>query len=281
MRSNKSYVTGRMFFKRIGDAGFNYNNSFEFQTGLNNMYHTYLVNLSRNPNWFGTVTQLMLSPINSEGSVQIADMKFLEPNMCLTAGALWQEFFTFEVPQLRTVNFIYGPKIAMVSVNMYIYLLIFFISVIIILVRYREAGAVFKDSAKKIIIICLVFWVALDLRILIDQARTVILDTQTFKGKTLDERRSLVTLNDYYDFLHFSDSAVPKGASFNLVHPTYYYYWAEKAMYYLSPRSISETADYILVYDPGKALREPVNEYQKKGFKMFATFKDGEFILKK
>ncbi len=284
MKTDKSYAAGRMFFRRIGDAGFNYYNSFEFQTGLNNMSHAYLIDLGRNPNWFGTVTQMALSPANSEGKAEIESVRFLEPTIWLAAKSLWQEFFTFEIPQMRTVNFIYGPKINGAPVNLYIYCLIFILSVSIILyalVKMKDPAAVFNWSSKKIIIICLAFWIALDSRILIDQARTVILDMQTLNAKTLDEKRASITLNDYYDFLHFSDLKIQKGSSFKVLHPSYYYYWDEKAAYYLSPRYISEKGDYILVYDPDRMLIKEVNEYFKKGYKTFATYKDGEYILKK
>jgi len=283
MRAGMSYATGRLFFRRIGDAGFSYYNSFEFQTGLNNMYHDYMVDLGRNPNWFGTVTQLMLSPINAEGLVEIESIKFLEPSMWLMGQAFWQEFFTFEVPQLRTVNFMYGPKINGVTVNIYIYYLIALLSMLVIAygyVRSKDLGVAISDGSKKMIVICLFFWVILDLRMMLDQTRSVILDAQTFYGKSLEEKQALTTPGDFYGFLSLADSKLPNGSSFNILSPSYYYF-KEKAVYYLYPRHIDDNAAYVLVYNPDRSQDKTINEYVKKGYRKSSVFKEGEFILKK
>jgi len=283
MRSDKSYMTGRMFFRRIGDAGFSDYNSFEFQTGLNNMWHDYMIDLGRNPNWFGTVTQLMLSPINAEGMAEIESIGFLEPSILLMGRAFWQEFFTFEVPQLRTVNFMYGPKINGVTVNIYIYYLIVSLSMLVIAYEYirsRDFGMTISNGSRKIIVICLFFWVILDLRVMLDQARSVILDTQTFYGKSLKEKQALTTLGDFYGFLSFADSKIPNGSSFNILSPSYYYF-KEKAVYYLYPRHIDDNAAYVLAYNPDRSQDKTINEYVKKGYRMSSMFKEGEIILKR
>ncbi len=283
MRSDKSYMTGRMFFRRIGDPGFNYYNSFEFQTGINNMYHSNIIALNRNPNWFGTVTQIMLSPINGEGSVKIESVDFLEPGILIAARAYWQEFFTLEVPQMRTVNFIYGQKINGTSIYLYIYCLILLISIFVIsaeYVKHKDLNVIYRSASMKILTICVIFWAVLDLRVLFDQARTVMLDSQTYSGKSLEEKRALATLGDIYGFLSFSGSKIPKGSGFNTVNPPYYYF-REKAVYYLYPRRVDENAAYVLVYNTDRSQDKTISEYIKKGYKTFSTFKEGEFILKK
>ena len=283
MKSSKSYATGRMFFRRIGDPGFNYNNSFDFQTGLSNIYHRYIIGLGRDPNWFGTVTQLMLNPINEEGLVEIESIRFLEPNIMLMGRAFWQEFFTFEIPQLRTVNFMYGPKINGITVNIYIYYLIASLSMLMIAYEYirsKDLSMTISNGSKKIIVICLFFWVILDLRVLFDQARSVILDTQTFYGKSLKEKQALTTLGDFYGFLSFADSKIPNGSSFNILSPSYYYF-KEKAVYYLYPRHIDDNAAYVLVYNPDRSQDKTISEYIKKGYVMSSMFKEGKIILKR
>lgn len=283
MKSNKSYDTGRMFFRRIGDAGFNYSNAFEFQTGLNNIFHGYLIDLGRNPNWFGSVTQVMLSPINSEGSVEIEKIEFLEPSMWLMARSFWQEFFIFEVPQLRTVNFIYGPKINGITVNLYIYYLIASLSMLVIAYEYirsKDLSMTISNGSKKIFVICLFFWVILDLRVLFDQARTAVLDTQAFYGKSLEEKRAITTLGDFYGFLSLADSKIPTGSDFNILSPSYYYF-KEKAVYYLYPRHLDDNAAYVLAYNPDRSQDKIINEYIKKGYRMSSMFKEGEILLKR
>jgi hypothetical protein len=199
------------------------------------------------------------------------------------ARTFWQEFFTFEVPQMKTVNFIYGPKINGTMVNLYVYYLIAVLFTIVLayeLINSKDFLRALNNSSKRVIIICLVFWIALDFRFMIDQARSMILDVQTFYGKSLEEKRALTTLGDYYGFLSFADSRLPEGSSFNILHPSYYYF-VEKARYYLYPKYFNEKSDYVLVYDPNKTLGDDVKQYLKKDYKTFSIYKEGEFILKK
>ena len=286
MRSNKSYMTGRLFFRRIGDAGFNYSNSFEFQTGLNNTYRKYLVDLGRNPNWFGTVTQIMLSPINGEGSVDIESIKFLEPSIWLTARIFWQEFFTFERPLPRTINFIYGPRINGISINTYIYSLILFISLAMIAFYWNKLGGPGKLLTilpSKIIMICFIFWLLLDARTAIDQFRSAVIDRQTFGGKSLEEKQALSTNGVYYDFYHylkFCGEKIPSGSRYSLIVPPNSTYFLEKSRYYLYPTyENTMEAEYVLVYDPQKTIKS--DEIPGKGYNKYADLGNNRYILKR
>lgn len=262
--------TSRLFFASSYDPQMNVPKSLEFI--LNKGTKEYVFNVkAQNPNWIGFIGQFLIYPENGPDGIRVESAQALPGNIITGIKSGWREFFMFEVPQLRTVNFIYGPKINGRSVNFYIYLLIIAFSVI---------AVAFKIGVKKIIIVCLFFWVALDLRILIDQARTVRLDVQTFYGKSLEEKRAAATLGDFYSFLKFADKNLPKGTGFNLLHPSGYYY-LEKANYYLYPTHYEPESEYIIVYNPNKTLEVQVNSYLKKGYKVFATYKEGEFILKK
>lgn len=246
--------------------------------------HDYCFNIpSQNPNWIGWIKGFLIYPETGSKLIEIKQAKIAKANLLTNIRSGWREFFVFEVPQLRTVNFIYGPKIYGNSVNLFIYCLIILMSILIMIyefIKSRDVHISFKMGSREIIIICLFFWMALDLRILIDQARTTVLDVQTFYGKSLDEKRALVTLGDYYGFLKFAGSKLPGGSGFNLLHPPRYYY-LDKANYYLYPTHFDKNADYLIVYDPGGILNDQVSDYFKKGFKLFATYKEGEFILKK
>lgn len=283
MRADKSYLTGRLFFRRVGDRDFNIANSYELQTGLNNGFHDYVIDLSRNPNWYGVVMQLMFSPGNSEGPYEIAGFKVMEPGPPLKIAAIGQEFFTFEVPQLRTLNFIYGPKISGISVNVYIYYSILLLSLLVLaweLISHKEFIKAFNISSKYILVICLAFWMALDMRILFDQTRSVIFDIQTFGFKGLEEKRALSTPGDLYSYLTFVRSKLSERSGIDMLF-TSSNYFREKALYYLYPMHYDESSDYVLVYDPYKSLDKELRAYMQKGYKMFAFFKEGELILKK
>jgi len=286
LRSNKSYMTGRVFFRRIGDPGFNYNNSFDFQTGLNNIYHRYIIDLGRNPNWFGTVSQIMISPINGEGKVDIADIKFLEPNIWLTSRSFWQDFFVFEKPLPRTINFIYGPRINGISVNVYIYWSMILISLAAVIVYWSRSGepaAMLKLMPSKIIIICFIFWLLLDARSAVDQIRSAVIDWQTFGGKTLQEKQALSTGGGFYDFYHFlkyCGEKIPSGSKYSLVVPPNAIYFIDKSRYYLYPTYENTTeAQYVLVYDPQKDIK--TSDLPGGGFKRYTDYGNNRYILKR
>ncbi len=286
MKSNKSYMTGRIFFKKIGDPGFSYYNSLEFQTGLNNGYYSYLIDLNRNSGWFATVTQMILSPINEEGLVEIKDFKFLEPNAWLATRSFWQEFFTLERPRPGTINFMYAPKINGIPVNTYIYSLLILISlslIVIYWIKVDHPGKLLKIIPPKMIMVCLVFWLLLDARTAFDQFRSGIIDYQTFGGKSLEEKQALSTNEGYYDFyyfLKFCRENIPAGSTYSLVIPPSDVYFGEKSRYYLYPTYESTIeAGYVLVYDPQKTVK--ADEIPRRGYSKYADFGKNRYILKR
>lgn len=283
MKSNKGGAAC-LFWATNFDPKMNDPKSIWFSLDKSNDFKEYVFNLRRqNPYWTGFVGQLLVYPENGPGGIEIESAKAIPGNLVTDIKSGWREFFIFETPQLRTVNFIYGPKINAISVNLYIYGLIIILAVFIMsyeFIKSHNINMSLETGAKKIIVICLFFWIALDFRILIDQARTAFLDAQTFYGKNLDEKRALITLGDYYGFLKFAELKLPEGSSFKLLNPPYYYYLG-KANYYLYPIRFDEKADHILVYDPDRILGNQVSDYFKKGYKLFATYKEGEYILKK
>jgi len=289
MSSNKSYQTGRIFFKRIGDRDFNYMNSLELQTGLSGIYHDYLIDIKRNPNWFGTITQLMLSPINDRGFAEIKSVIFLEPNPWLIAKASWQEFFTFERPVPRTINVIFGPQINGGSINIYIYYAIFMLSLLYLgyaLFQVRNFMIAFNRVIPAMILLCFIFWVTLDARLLLDQVRYAVLNYQIFGGKSLSDKQALSTFQNFYDYYYFLDfcrSKLPERASYSLLVPDEYTYYDVKARYYLYPvhqvMSPGAKSDYIIVYGPQQLFKG--KDLYPKGFKLFTKYKDEGYILKR
>jgi hypothetical protein len=286
MKSDKSYATGKLFFRKIGDPGFSYYNSFEFQTGLNNGYHDYLVDLNRNSGWFGTVTQMILNPINSEGAVEIKSVKFLEPDIWLSARSFWKEFFTFARPLPGTINYMYAPKVNGTPVNTYVYWLLILISISLIFIYWFKAdhpAKLFKILPPKVIMVCLAFWLLLDARTALDQFRSAIIDYQTFGGKSLEEKQALSTNEGYYDFyyfLKFCGEKIPSGSSYSLVIPSNAVYFGEKSRYYLYPTyETTIEAGYVLVYDPQRTLK--ANEIPGKGYNKYADFGKNRYILKR
>jgi hypothetical protein len=225
----------------------------------------------------------MFSPMSDKGTVEIGYINLTEPGLFSGTRSFLSDLFAFEIPQLRTVNFIYGPRIKGVSINYYIYALILILSIVIIIAEYlrtNNARSAFMGSSKRIIILCLVFWIMMDIRTLLDQGRTVLLDNEVFGGKSLAEKREATTLGDFYPFITFCNSKIPSGSSYIGVFPTYYYF-AAKAAYYLYPTYTKENGDYIIVYDPNGSLAGEITKYRAAGYKAYASLKEGEYILKK
>lgn len=280
MRSDKSYMTGRLFFRRIGDAGFNVNNSFQFQTGLNNMYHTYTINLGRNPNWFGTVAQLILSPISDTGSVELESVSFMEPSLSLAAKASWQEFMRFEPIMGVTVNTIKGETLNETPINFYIYFALLTIALIIIgknfkQLRFDSLGSLYGSlnaSFREIILMALILFTVLEARQGFDYCRQFMIDRSTLFGKPLDTKRDLTTYGGLYEYIQFVKAHIPERATATLTSTDPYF--KEKGRYYLYPiRIVQEDPDYILVF------RDPAKD--AKGYRLLAKLSNDQMILVK
>lgn len=280
IKTSKSYATGRIFFRRIGDKDFYNFNYLEFQTGKKDATSTRILDLAKNPNWGGVVTQLMLSPVNEITNVEIESLRLLEPSFGLMVSALWQEFFKYESPVPRTINFMYGAKINNISVNVYMYWAILLLLLPIyayFFIRKWDNKKIFVSGMFTVLIFCFIAWALIDLRNSMDQIRSAQADWRVFDCKSLEEKQALSTYGtfyDFYQFLKFSNNEIPKGSSFDLKDPGGYIYFINKAKYYLYPTYQStDNAEYILVYDVGN--------FNKNGYKMFRSFKDNAYILKR
>lgn len=276
IKSNKS-GTARLFWASSYDPQMNEPKSISFSLDKGNQEYVFNVK-AQNPNWVGFIPQILIYPKGGPEGVEIELSKAVLGNLITDIKSGWREFWFFEAPQLRTVNFIYGPKINGISVNAYIYWLVILLSAGLASYAYYKKLP-WQTTARNSMIIVLFFWIALDCRILLDQAKAVAIDFQTFYGKSLDEKRGLTTLGNFYNFIKFAGSKLPEGSGFNLLYPPNYYY-LEKANYYLYPTHYDKTAKYVLVYDPNRTLNEQAGDYLKKGFKLFAALKEGEYILK-
>lgn len=273
IKSNKS-GTARLFWASNLDPQMNEPKSLWFFLDKSDGFKEYVFNMkSQNPYWMGFIGQILIYPENGPEGIEIKSAKAITGNIITNIKSGWREFLIFEIPQARTVNFIYGPKINGASANLYLYWLVILLTApyAAYLLWQKKAKLSPALVARPMIMLCLFFWIALDSRILLDQARTVALDWQIFHGKSLDEKRALTTLGDFYSFLKFAAAKLPPGSGFDLVHPPYYYY-REKANYYLYPTHYDKNSRYILVYDPNRAQAIPNS-------KPFAAFKEGEYIL--
>lgn len=286
MKSNQS-GTARLFWATNFDPQMNEPKSLTFTFDKSAYLKEYVFNLKRqNPYWTGFIGQLLVYPENGLDGIEIGPSQAVVGNLGTNISSGWQEFFTFERPLPRTINFIYGPKINGISVNIYIYSLIILISLLLIVIywiKFNDPGKLLNIIPSKIIMICFIFWLLLDARTAIDQLRSVIINHQTFGGKSLEEKQALSTNGGFYDFyyfLKFCGEKIPSGSTYSLVVPSHAIYFIEKSRYYLYPTYESTLeAGYVLVYDPQRMLKE--NEIPKNGLKKFADYGNNRYVLKR
>jgi hypothetical protein len=284
LKPAKSYATSKMFFQRIGDAGFNDYCYVEFQTGPAGIYRTYLVDCSKNPNWMGMITRLELVLVDSEGPVEIGSIKFLEPSSSLNAKLMWQEFMKFEPITGITMNTIRGKTINDIPVNLCLFLAALIIALVMLMKNFEQLRfngpasfySSLRDSLREILIVSLILFAILEARQAIDYGRQFAIDRSGLFGKSLDEKRSLVTYGGIYEYCQFVKKYLPENATASFLSDNDYLW--NQARYYLYPiRIVKEKTDYILVAEP-LAVESPKDT---KGYKMLAKLNDGQMILVK
>ena len=279
LRSPKSYATGKMFFRHAGDTGIiNYGN-VEFQTGPAGAYSTRLVDCGKNPKWAGIIAQLSLVPADSEGPVEIKSVKFLEPNLLLKTKLMWQEFVAFEPITGITMNTIRGKTINDIPVNLFLISAALIFALIILMKDFKQFRfdgffsfySSLQDSFGSILVATLVLFVLLEARQMVDYGTQFALDRSDLFGKSLDEKRALVTFPGVYEYCQFVKKHLPENAiaSFSSKNDLLW----DQARYYLYPiRIVKEKSDYMLVM-------EPTND--AKGYKLLAKLNNNQKILVK
>jgi hypothetical protein len=282
--------TARLFWATNFDPQLNEQKSFNFDLAAANTPKEYVFNLrAQNSYWAGYVSQLLLLADNGAAGIEITEARAIPGNFWTGLKSSWREFMTFERPLPRTINVIFGPKINGQSVNLYIYWSIFILSVLylfyLIAGKRASSAAIIKELTAKVFLLCLIFWVLLDARMLVDQFRYAALNRQIFGGKTLAEKQALSTFQTYHDFYYYLQrcrAKLPDRATYRLIVPEGYVYFREKAWYYLYPLiaadSPGEVPDYLLVYDPQKLLKA---KDIPAGYYPLAAGQDGGYIMKR
>ena len=280
IKSPKSYATGKLLFRRISDVKFNESCYVEFQTGPAGVYHTCLVDCSKNPFWTGLIVRLGLTPVDSKGPVEMESVKFLEPDLLLRSGAMLQEFMRFEPITGITMNTIRGKTINDIPINVCLFFAALIFALIIFMINFKQlrfdgpASFYFslQNSFREILIVSLVLFAALEARQMVDYGRQFALDRSDLFGKSLDEKRSRITYDNMYEYFQFVKKNLPENATASILFD-YDLPWAI-ARYYLYPiRIVKGKADYILVL-----FKPPKNT---KGYKLLAKLSNDQMILVK
>jgi len=302
MRTSRSFQKARVFW--IGP----YNKNFERQFSLpiaiggNWGYHTYVIDMSSHGGWSGIIGRLMISPVNGGGRVEIQSIEFTQYSPLLKLRAQLQEFFALEAnpipPNLGMVFVIVGPIFAGRPIDLYVYrsaVYLFFGLFLFLLGRavYLPARIkmmqdlklqlrrIFLFAAFGVVVFVLACWLLIEVQYSFNDLKMLVADYQAMWGKTIDEKRDVITGGDFYDFLEFCDKTLPRGAGVDFAFSDNLYYafpeWLPiKARYYLFPRVNDSASPYKLVFGPGAEAKLNIT----KRYQLIAKFKDGEIILK-
>ncbi|MEE8637513.1 MAG: hypothetical protein V3T21_00550, partial [Candidatus Margulisiibacteriota bacterium] len=94
-------------------------------------------------------------------------------------------------------------------------------------------------------------------------------------GKTLEQKREMQNVKDYYKFIKFAEAKIPPEASFTLITRPEYRFSVERASYYLYPRRwLDKQATYLLLFD------KMPNQAVLKNYKVIEQYRKGAYILK-
>jgi len=269
LKNDGLYQQLRVFWSHPYDDRFVFQRSVPLSQAGPGKFRTYYIDLSKQPGWELIIARLAIVPMEGPGTFEIDSIKLEEPNLLNRVLIFWQGFFRLEKLKASTVNFIYGPKIGQLSVNLYIYLLVaaafaFFAFKIGIMSNPAEVF-------KKTLIVVFALWLILDLRIVFDHLRNGYLDWMQFAGKDLDGKRAAATLGDYYEFLEFCNEKLPPRSKIEFSSHSPYLF--EKGQYYLYSHLRSDDPDYLLVY--AEAVKESAS------WEVFARFDESSYILKR
>ena len=113
----------------------------------------------------------------------------------------------------------------------------------------------------------------------IDYIRIYKLDMRDYAGKTLEEKRAQSILGDYYAFIKFCKEKLPEKTLATIMVPSHYF--RDMGAYQFYPIRVieKEGPEYIIVFHPDQKQIEKLEKW--KGYAPYATFKPGEFILKR
>lgn len=298
MMTSKSFQKARVFWIGPFNGNFERQFSLPINVGGDWGFHTYIIDMSLHPGWAGTIGRLMIAPINGGGEVKIRDIEFPEYSPLLKIRSFLQEFFGLETnpipPNLGMVFMITGPLLEGRPFNIFVYrasVYLFILSLILSFgfvlknARFKFSPALIRKAFLAgiyyLVLMIFVFWMLIEGKFAFDDAKVLIADYQAMWGKTLDEKRSIITGGDFYEFVGFCDKNLPDDIAVSHVFSNNLYYafdgWlSSKAKYYLFPKYRSDSAGYKLVFGPG--AQDQLDRTKKHT--LIAKFKEEGFIYK-
>lgn len=252
-----SWISGKQKFSKA--------RSFPFYLKSPNTYHAYYLNLKPyNPSQ--TIDRILFFPFSGPGRAEIKTLKFIKGSWGEKIMAAWQEFWGPRERGRLGESFlvIKSPRIFGRSIFYYLNLLILICAVLLFLI---------KNTGYTLFLI-LILWGILEVNTLTNNW-VLFQHNLPFWGKSLEEKRAMQNVKDFYKFIKFAEKIIPADSSFEiLTHPKYPYTQA-RAGYYLYPRKMAENAPYLLIFDA------ELDRLILTNYKVIEKFRKGAYILKR
>ena len=265
--------------------------SILFSINSSTDYKTYYLNIrSRNPNWIGYVSQIIIFPESGLEGFNVTSANASTGGFYSTLMSGIQEFLG---PQGRaiigsTINTMQSPMIFGTSIFVYIYWIIGFSLAGILLFETNiwlskkkrpNYYDVILNIFRKTFYFIAIFWVLLAFSDLYSNWQEIKKDmiyygkTQNARLPNWQEKLKIANTGDFYPFIQFCQKELDPNSYFDFRIPPVYN--DIKAIYYLYPRQYQKGSDYIVVYDaqPESAIFDKYVVWKK--------FRDGAYILKK
>src|SRR3989339_665476 len=164
------------------------------------------------------------------------------------------EFFAVEQMTARMVNDINGVVIDGLSLNVYIYVIIFFLVISWLLFEfYKKIPFDFMDLGRKTLILMFVFWSLMEIKSTLNYISYAQDDFRLFSYKTLDQKRMETPTEGLYKFAKLVEEKTPKEAKIKFFILNNDDFIKIKLKYYLAPTHFNqveslEAAEYIAGY---------------------------------
>jgi len=284
MRASESGMAN-VFWRRYNEQNFSRAKMQAFYLGKKGRFHNYYINLSFfDKDFFRRADQILLSPIDKPGVVEIDDIRVIKGNMITNMIAGHQEFFS---PRGRaiigsTINTIQSSTLFGRTIFFYIYwiigiaFIVFLIIELIMWIRSQYRSNIIdhlKEMAYRTIIASFAFWVLLALNSLYNDWNILKEEFSKYAFKTTSQKMVAANTPGFYEFMEFCRIKLPDGVPFDSRIPPIYD--EIKARYYLFPHEQQKGAEYIVVFN-----QAPEGELMQAS-SVYAKFNDNAYILKR
>ena len=256
MKTSRGEI-GEVFWS-AGGKGFSKKTTYPFYLGKRGPLHTYYLNLKPYVK-SKIIDHLLIFPFSGPGRAEIKSLKLVESSLPEKILSAWQEFWGPRGREYAGKNcfIIKSPRLFGEPIFFYLNFMIL-ISLIF---------SILSKKPKYTLFTIFFFWIFLECGSFLNNWIFFQRDLR-FWGKSLEQKRELQNVGDFYNFIKFAEEKIPINSNFDLLTKPKYLYSRERASYYLYPRKPQAKASYLLIFD------EEVSEDILKEYEVLEKFRE-------